>query len=172
MSKDIKVLYSVNDINKRISELADQINLDYKGEELTVVGVLKGSFLFMADLVRKLEMPLRCDFLRVSSYQDDESTGVVRIQFDLSQPVKDKNVLLVEDIVDTGKTLEYLLSHLGQQHPKSMKVCSLLHKEEMGADGSKIDYLGFKVPSKFVVGYGLDSMGLYRSLPYIGYFGE
>lgn len=166
---DIKVLYSEADIQKRIDELALKITADYHGEEITVVGVLKGSFIFMSDLVRKIKAPLRCDFMRVASYENDENTGTVRMEFDLTQPIKDHNVLLVEDIVDSGKTLEYLLNHLKGQHPKSIRVCSLLLKEGMGNDPSLVDYVGFKVPNKYVIGYGLDSKGLYRSLPFIGH---
>lgn len=168
-SKEIKVLFSEARIQRRVSELAKEIDRDFKGEELTVVGVLKGSFLFMADLVRKLKEPVRCDFVRVASYESDESTGVVRMEFDCTQPIHGQNVLLVEDIVDTGRTLEYLLKHLKQQKPKMLKICTLLHKEEMGTDPGMLDYVGFTSPNKYVVGYGLDSMGLYRSLPYIGY---
>jgi len=170
MSQEIKVLYSQDDIAKRIEELSSEINNAYNGEEVTVVGVLKGSFMFMSDLVKKLEMPIRCDFLRVASYENDKDSGIVRMEFDLTQPIHDQNVLLIEDIVDSGKTLKYLLKHLGQQDPKSLKVCSLLHKKEIGADPKMIDFVGFDVPDKFVIGYGLDSMGLYRSLPYVGYF--
>lgn len=170
MNKEIQKLYSESDIQKRISELAAQINEDFKGDEVTVVGVLKGSFIFMADLIRRLTVPLRCDFLRVASYENDESTGFVRMEFDLTQPIHDQHVLLVEDIVDSGRTLEYLLKHLNQQNPKSLKVCTLLHKDGMGADPKKLNYVGFTIPDKYVIGYGLDSLGLYRSLPYVGYF--
>lgn len=170
MEKKIEKLYTEEDINKRLDQLAAKIDGDYKGEEITVVGVLKGSFIFMADLVRRIKCPTRCDFMRVASYENDESTGYVRMEFDLTQPIHDQHVLLVEDIVDSGRTLTYLLKHLKQQSPKSLKVCTLLHKEDMGADPGMIDYKGFTVPNKYVIGYGLDSMGLYRSLPYIGYF--
>lgn len=132
--------------------------------------MLKGSFLFMADLIRRLNMPLRCDFLRVASYENDEDTGIIRMEFDLTQPIHDQHVLLVEDIVDSGKTLDYLMRHLTQQKPKSLKAVSLLFKDGHGADKGKVDYIGFDIPDKFVVGYGLDSLGLYRSLPYVGYF--
>ncbi len=170
MTKEIHKLYSEEEIQSRISELAETINQDYKGEEITVIGVLKGSFIFMADLVRKLNVPVRCDFIRVASYENDESTGIVRMEFDLTQPIHDQNVMIVEDIIDSGRTLKYLRGHLGQQNPKSLKVCSLLYKKDMGADRSTVDYLGFEIPNKFVIGYGLDSVGLYRDLPYIGYF--
>lgn len=169
MSKGIRELYSEKEIETRVAELAEEINADFGQHEITVVGVLKGSFLFMADLVRRLKMPVRCDFLRVASYESDESTGVIRMEFDCTQPINGQNVLLVEDIVDTGRTLEYLLRHLRQQDPKMLRVCTLLYKEGMGTDPSELDYIGFAIPNKYVVGYGLDSMGLYRSLPYVGY---
>ena len=170
MSEEVKVLYYEEEIEKRLLEVASEINSFYNGEEVTVIGVLKGSFLFMADLIRKLDMPLRCDFLRVSSYENDEDTGIIRMEFDITQSIHGQHVLLVEDIVDSGKTLAYLMKHLNQQGPKSVKACSLLFKKGQGADRSLVDYVGFEVPDKYVVGYGLDSMGLYRSLPYIGYF--
>lgn len=168
--RGIKVLYSEKEIGERILGLAEEINKDYDDEEVTVIGVLKGSFLFMADLVRKLNMPLRCDFLRVASYENDEDTGIIRMEFDITQPIHNQNVLLIEDIVDSGKTLKYLKKHLLQQEPKSVRACSLLFKKGRSADKSGVDYVGFEIPDKFVVGYGLDSLGLYRSLPYIGYF--
>jgi len=168
--KNIEVLIKEDAIQKRIRELAKEINADHAGaKELVVVGVLKGAFLFMADLVRHLNMPVRCDFLRVSSYQHDVNTGAVRMEFDLTQPINDSNVLLVEDIVDTGNTLRYLLEHLHAKKPKSLKVASLLYKD-VGKARNLVHYVGFDVPNKYVIGYGLDSEGLYRSLPYVGVF--
>lgn len=170
--ENIKILYSKEDIQNRIKAMAEIINNDYKNEELIVIGVLKGSFIFMADLVRELNMPVKCDFMRVSSYQDDESTGIVRMEFDITRSVHNHNVLLIEDIVDSGRTLVYLKKHLEQQTPKSFKICSLLHKKDMGVPSKEIDYIGFTIPNKFVIGYGLDSRGLYRDLPYVGYVEE
>lgn len=170
MPNNIKVLYSEGQIDKRIDELAKKINEDYHGEEITLVGVLKGCFVFMADLVRQLKIPVRCDFVRVSSYEDDKSTGVVRMEFDVTQPVTDQHIILVEDIVDSGRTIGYLKKHLLQGDPKSLKVCTLLHKDGMGVDPKDIDYIGFTVPQKYIIGYGLDSVGLYRNLSYVGYF--
>lgn len=172
MKREIKKLCSEVEIKKRVSEIAREINSAFQGQEVTVIGVLKGAFLFMADLVRELTIPVRCDFVRVSSYKNDKSTGIVRLEFDVTQPVKEQNVLLIEDIVDSGRTLDYVLKHLRQQKPKNLKVCTLLYKEGMGTDKSQLDYIGFSIPNKFVIGYGLDSMGLYRTLPYIGYFEE
>lgn len=168
MESQIETLISAAEIQKRIEELGSRIVLDYRGKDLVVVGVLKGSFIFMADLVRQIPLPLACDFLRVVSYDHDRSTGVIRMEFDMTQPVAGKDVLLIEDIVDTGNTLRYLLKHLESKKPKSLKVCSLLYKEVGSGIRDKIDYLGFNVPSEYVIGFGLDSEGLYRSLPYIG----
>lgn len=169
MESKLEVLYSAQQIEQRVVEIGKQIDFDYKDEPLVVVGVLKGSFLFMADLVRAIRKPLRCDFLRVSSYDRDVSTGVVRMDFDLTQSIEGDNVLLVEDIVDSGRTLSFLKQHLQTKKPKSLKVCSMLYKN-MGTDNRHLaDYVGFEIPNHFVIGYGLDSEGLYRSLPYIGY---
>lgn len=170
MQNEIKVLFEKEKIDRRISELATQIDQHANGAQLTVIGVLKGAFVFMSDLVRMIKSPLKCDFLRVSSYKNDKSTGTIRMELDITQPIVGENVLLVEDIVDTGITLRHLLDHLKTKGPKSLKVASLLYKET-GNDMRKfVDYVGFEVPNKYVIGYGLDSEGLYRSLPYIGYF--
>lgn len=166
----IETIITSEQIQKRISELAVDINRDHgKKEELVVVGVLKGAFMFMSDLVRHLRMPVRCDFLRVSSYNHDMNTGIVRMEFDLTQPIADKDVLLVEDIVDTGNTLKHLLEHLYAKRPRTLQVASLLYKD-VGKVRSLINYIGFDVPNRYVIGYGLDSEGLYRSLPYVGAF--
>ncbi len=164
----IDILVTEKEIQERIRELASEIERDFAGEdEITVVGVLKGSFIFMADLVRSIKIPLRCDFLRVASYEHNHSTGMVRMEFDLTQPVAGKSVLIIEDIVDTGNTLKFLLEHMHSKKPKKLKVASLLYKN-VGKVRSLVDYVGFNVPEKFVVGYGLDDEGLLRSLPYIG----
>lgn len=169
MESKLEVLYSAQQIEQRVVEIGKQIDADYKDEPLVVVGVLKGSFLFMADLVRAIRKPLRCDFLRVSSYDHDVSTGVVRMDFDLTQSIEGDNVLLVEDIVDSGRTLSFLKKHLETKRPKSLKVCSMLYKN-IGINNQHLaDYVGFEIPNHYVIGYGLDSEGLYRSLPYIGY---
>jgi len=169
-NREIEVLLSKEEIEGRIAEMAKQIDADFPDGELVVVGVLKGSFIFMADLVRQISRPLACDFIRVSSYESDQSTGVVRMEFDMTQPIAGKDVLLVEDIVDTGRTLRYLISHLEAKNARKLKVASMLYKE-MGTDSKRlVDYIGFEVPKRFVVGYGLDSEGVYRSLPYVGAF--
>ena len=172
MEKGLDILITTAELQKKIEELGKKIGDHYRGKNLTVVGVLKGSFIFMADLVRQLHIPLTCDFIRVASYDKDRSTGVVRMEFDMTQPIAGKDVLLVEDIVDTGKTLRYLLHHLENQKPASLKVCSLLFKDVGTGIRDKIDYLGFTVPNRYVLGYGLDSEGLYRSLPYVAAFRE
>lgn len=168
--QSINVLVSSQEIQSRVEVLGAAITRDYQGKDLVVIGILKGSFIFMADLVRTIQLPLSCDFLRVSSYSKDKSTGVVRMDFDLTQSIFGKDVLLVEDIVDTGNTLKYLLSHVANNKPNSLKVCSLLFKDVGSGMRDKIDYLGFTVPDRYVIGYGLDSEGLYRSLPYVGAF--
>lgn len=166
----IEILFAKADIERRIEQLAQDIEKDFSGGDLVVVGALKGAFIFMSDLVRKINRPLACDFIRISSYEHDHDTGVVRMEFDMTQPIQDKDVLLVEDIVDSGKTLRYLINHLQSKKPRKLKVASLLYKE-MGTDSRKlIDYVGFEVPKRFVIGYGLDSQGIYRSLPYVGAF--
>lgn len=169
MRKNIEVLFTAERIQERVAELAKSIEKGIPADgEFVVVGVLKGAFIFMSDLVRGIRRPLACDFLRVSSYDHDKSTGLVRMEFDMTQPVAGKHVLLVEDIVDTGRTLRHLIEHLKTKEPASLKVASLLFKD-VGSDMRKfVDYIGFEVPNKFVVGYGLDTEGLHRSLPYIG----
>lgn len=167
-----EVLLTPEQIQERIRELGAQISKDLGDSEIVVVGVLKGSFIFMADLVRALQGHLTCDFLRVSSYDQDRSTGVVRLEFDLTQSIEDKNVLLVEDIVDSGRTLRYLLRHLQTKRPAKLRVASLLYKALHPEVRGLIDYCGFTVPDHYIVGYGLDSHGLYRALPYIAYKGS
>ena len=168
-TEGVRVLISESDLQAKVTELGKAITRDYAGEELTLVGVLKGSFLFMADLCRQIELPLTCDFLGLSSYHGRTRTsGVIRITSDLNQPVEGRHVLVVEDIIDTGLTMEYLLENLRTRLPKSIKVCTLLHKPERKKVETPIDYLGFTVPNEFVVGYGLDYLGRYRNLRFVG----
>lgn len=153
----------------RVRELGAQITTDYAGQEVTVLGVLNGSFIFMADLVRAIELPVRCDFLGLSSYGSaTESSGVVAITKDLSGPVEGRHVLVVEDIIDTGLTMAYLLQNLRTRRPASVKIVSLLSKPARRQVEVTIDYLGFTIEDRFVIGYGLDFDGKYRNLPYIG----
>jgi hypoxanthine phosphoribosyltransferase len=168
-TEGVRVLISEAEIQAKVTELGKAITRDYADEELTLVGVLKGSFLFMADLCRHIELPLTCDFLGLSSYHGETRTsGVIRITSDLNQPVEGRHVLVVEDIIDTGLTMEYLLENLRTRLPRSIKVCSLLHKPERKKVDTPIDYLGFTVPNEFVVGYGLDYLGRYRNLRFVG----
>ncbi|MBI4365549.1 MAG: hypoxanthine phosphoribosyltransferase [Deltaproteobacteria bacterium] len=162
-------LFTAEQIQTRIQELARLIEREFHGNELVAVGVLKGAFVFMADLVRALKLPVRCDFLRVHSYEEDRSTGVVRLELDLTQSIVDQDVLLIEDIVDSGRTLKYLLKHIQAKRPRRVRVASLLYKELKPELKPLIDFLGFTVPDVYVIGYGLDSQGLYRSLPYVGH---
>ncbi len=164
-----EVMLSKEQIEKRVQEMGAQISKDYAGEEITVVGVLNGSFIFMADLVRQLSVHLHCDFLGLSSYGSaTESSGVVAITKDLAGPVEGRHVLVIEDIVDTGLTLSYLLENLSTRKPASLKIASLLSKPARRRVDVKADYVGFTIEDRFVVGYGLDYDGKYRNLPYIG----
>ncbi|MEZ4471657.1 MAG: hypoxanthine phosphoribosyltransferase [bacterium] len=170
-SKQIEVMLSAEDIAARIAELGRQITRDYKDLSggLVLVGVLRGCFVFLADLARAIDLPLEVDFLGVSSYGEaQESSGVVRMTQDLSRPVAGKHVLVVEDIVDTGLTLKYLLENLETRHPASVKVAALLHKPARTRVENPIDYLGFEIPDRFVIGYGLDFQSKLRNLPFIG----
>ncbi len=165
----IRPLFDAERIARRVAELGREITRDYAGKDLLVVGILSGSFVFMADLVRHIDLPLRVDFMAVSSYGDGtKSSGVVRILKDLNRGIDDRHVLLVEDIVDTGLTLHYLIENLSTRGPLSLKVCTLLDKAEARVRDVPIDYTGFPCPDAFVVGYGLDAAGLHRNLPYIG----
>jgi hypoxanthine phosphoribosyltransferase len=167
MTEPHETLLSTDEIQARVAALGKQITEDYQDKDLVVVGVLKGAFVFMSDLIRNIDVPLTCDFLRVSSYKGGSSTGIVRLDLDLSQSITDKDVLLVEDIVDTGQTLRYLLDHLQAKQPASLKVCALLYNAINPKIRDDLDYIGFTIPDCYVVGYGLDINGMYRSLPYV-----
>ena len=163
------VLIDANTIAAKVRELAARITRDYRGKELTVVSVLKGSFVFAADLIREVDLPLQVDFLGVRSYGDStETSGVVQITSDLSQSVENRDVLLVEDIVDTGLTLRFLLDNLATRAPRTLKLAALLNKPARTRIPLTIDYLGFTIEDVFAVGYGLDCAQRYRNLPYIG----
>ena len=167
---NLEVLYSAEQIAARVAELGAQIAADYADKDLIVIGVLKGSCVFMADLIRATDLPLAIDFMAVSSYKDGtKSTGDVEILKDLNQPIRGKDVIIAEDIVDTGLTLFRLMEILGSRGANSIKIASLLDKPEPRIKKElKIDYCGFQIPNKFVVGYGLDVAGRYRNLPFIG----
>lgn len=166
---NLEVLFTETQIRERVAALGAEITSDYQGKDLVLVGVLKGSCVFMADLMRAIELRLSIDFMSVSSYKDGtKSTGDVEILKDLSNSIRDKDVLVVEDIVDTGLTLSRLLEILGSRGARSVRLASFLDKPEPRIKKElKIDYTGFIVPNKFVVGYGLDAAGRYRNLPFI-----
>ena len=164
-----KELLGTQTLADRITELGAQIGADYAGKSLVLLCVLKGSFVFAADLARAIDLPLRVEFLGVRSYGDDtRSSGVVQITLDLTRPIAGENVVIVEDIVDTGLTLSYLKEQLLARNPASVRVCALLHKQSRSVRPVEIDYLGFTVDDVFVVGYGLDHAEKYRNLPYVG----
>jgi hypoxanthine phosphoribosyltransferase len=173
-SEPFHELISAEVLNKRVAELGATITADYRelieSKEVVVVGVLKGSILFMADLVRHIALPVSLDFISISSYGDaTESSGIVQITQDLSRPIEGRHVVVVEDIVDTGHTVHYLLENLATRRPASLRLCALLHKPARSERKVDIDYLGFTIENKFVVGYGLDVAQKYRNLPFIGY---
>ena len=169
LASDVEVLHDADTIARRVRQLGEEITEAYDNGPLTVVVILKGSFVFAADLIRHIDLPLSVDFMGLSSYgAETQSSGVVRITQDLSQPIEGRHVLVVEDIIDTGLTMKYLLGNLATRRPKSTKVCALLHKPARAEHAIDIDYLGFTIPDAFVVGYGLDYAERYRNLPFIG----
>jgi hypoxanthine phosphoribosyltransferase len=160
-------------LRARVRAIGRDIRRDSRGKDLVLVGVLKGSFVFMADLARSIDLPLACDFLKVSSYGSrTASSGTLTFDFDVSHPLKRKHVVLVEDIVDTGLTASRVLRAVRSKRPASVRLCALLHKPGRSRTPVRIDYLGFTIPNRFVVGYGLDFDGLHRNLPYIGVLEE
>jgi len=170
MHDDIaQVLFSEKEIQARIHELGRQISADYQGEDLLLVCVLKGAVTFLADLMRAITIPHAVDFMAISSYgASTESSGVVRILKDLDTNISGRSVLIVEDIIDTGRTLNYITQNLKTRNPKSVRICTLLSKPSRRELQIHLDYVGFEIPNKFVIGYGLDFAEIYRSLPYIG----
>lgn len=170
MKNDIeKILLSEQDLADISDRIGAQITKDYDGKEILVVGVLKGSSLFMSDLIRKIDLPLQIDYMVVSSYgTSTESSGVVQIVKDLQHSIADKHILIVEDIVDSGLTLAYLQKILKGRGPASVKICTLLDKPARRKKNVKIDYVGTDVPDEFIVGYGIDYAEYYRNLPYVG----
>lgn len=169
MTNDVKeVLFSREVISAKVEELGKKITEDYKGKDLVVVGVLKGANVFMADLIREINLPLEMDFMAVSSYGlSTESSGVVKIIKDLDKGIEGKDVLVVEDIIDTGLTLKYLCNNLMEREASSVKICTLLDKPERRKVDVPIDYKGFEIPDEFIVGYGIDFAEKYRNLPYV-----
>jgi len=163
-----RVLISEEEIQQRIRELADQINRDYEGKQLLLLCILKGGLMFLADLAKHITVPLAMDFIGISSYGDaTQSSGVVRITKDLEDSIEGKHVLIIEDIIDSGLTLSYLVNNLAIRKPASLKICTLLDKQVNREVDIPVDYVGFTVPNEFLVGYGLDYCELYRNIPYI-----
>jgi len=164
-----RILIDAEELSTRVVELGRQISDDYRDREPILVGVLTGAVIFLADLVRAMDIPLQLDFISVSSYGAAiQSTGIVKITGDLSRSIEGRHVLLVEDIIDTGRTITYLRRNLETRHPESLRVCTLLDKVERRQVPVELDYVGFTIPDEFVVGYGLDYAGLHRNLPYLG----
>ena len=170
MREVIRPLISSEDIARRVDEIAREITRDYQGQTVTLICLLKGGVIFMVDLSRKLNVPVEFDFMEISSYGDGlVSTGIIKINKDLENPITNKHVILVEDIIDTGKTLSHVCKHLNDQHPASLKICTLLVKKaRWEVQDFNPDYVGFEIPDEFVVGYGLDYAQKYRNLNYVG----
>lgn len=169
MSEHINVLLPEEEVDARIQAMGEQISRDYQGKQVHLICVLKGGSFFLCELAKRITVPVSLDFMSVSSYGGGtESKGVVKIVKDLDESIRDKDVLVVEDIVDSGRTLSYLLEMLRSRGPKSLRLCTLLDKPDRRVVDVDVDYTGFQIPDKFVVGYGLDYDQRYRNLPYIG----
>ncbi len=169
MAEHVRVLLTEEEVDKRIQEIGDQISKDYAGKQIHLICVLKGGSFFMCELAKRITVPVSLDFMSVSSYgKDTKSSGVVKIVKDLDESIRDKDVLVVEDIVDSGRTLSYLMEMLRDRGPKSLRLCTLLDKPDRRVIDVNVNYTGFAIPDKFVVGYGLDYDQKYRNLPYIG----
>jgi hypoxanthine phosphoribosyltransferase len=163
-----EILVQPDDLKQKVREIGQQISADYSGKDLLLVCVLKGAVFFLADLMRHIEIPCEVDFMAVSSYgSETDSSGVVRILKDLDRPIAGRDVLIIEDIVDSGLTLQYLLRNLGAREPASLEVCALLTKPERRKVELPTRYVGFEIPDKFAIGYGLDVAERYRNLPYV-----
>lgn len=169
MADKIRVLLTEEEVDKRINEVAECINKDYAGKSIHLICILKGGVFFTCELAKRLKVPVSMDFMSVSSYGNGTtSSGAVRIVKDLDEPLEGKNVLIVEDIIDSGNTLHYLVEILYKRKPESIKICTLLDKPQRRVADVHVDYVGFEIPDEFVVGYGLDYAQKYRNLPYIG----
>lgn len=169
MAEKIRVMLTEEEVDARIQQIGEQISRDYEGRQVHLVCVLKGASFFMCELAKRITVPVTVDFMSVSSYgANTKSSGVVKIVKDLDEPLAGKEVVVVEDIVDSGRTLNYLLELLGQRGPRSLRLCTLLDKPERRVVEVHVDYMGFEIPDEFVVGYGLDYDQRYRNLPYIG----
>ncbi len=168
--KDINVLINKSRIEKRIDEIAKEIEKDYEGKEILFVGILKGSVPFMWELAKRVKNNVLFDFIEISSYENNEDTGILTLYKDLKDSPEGKDVLIVEDIIDTGKTLQCLVEHIKKQNPNSIKIATLLSKPSKRVYDLNVDYIGFKIEDKFVLGFGLDDNQNLRNLPYIGYY--
>lgn len=167
--EEINVLINKGKLEKRIEEMGKQIQKDYQGKEIVFVGILKGSVMFMAELAKNIKSSVELDFMDVSSYEGTESTKKVKINKDIRNSIGGKDVIIVEDIIDTGRTLTYVLEYLKQKNPNSIKIATMLSKPSRRVMELNVDYIGFAIEDQFVVGYGLDYNEKYRNLPYIGY---
>ena len=165
-----KPLLTTRQIQLKVKELAQNISKDYVGKEILAVGILKGSFMFFSDIVREIEVPLTLDFILASSYVKSETSGEVKIHYDIREDISDKHVLLIDDIVDTGITLNQIRERILSRFPLSLKICTFLDKKERREVDIPLDYVGYVIPNQFVVGYGLDYDNKYRNLPYISIF--
>ncbi len=165
---EVELLIEPQRLASRVRELGAQLTRDYRGKELTIVSILKGAVFFASDLVRAIDLPLTMEFLGVSSYLRTETTGEVRITSDMTKPMAGKDLLIVEDIIDTGLTMKFIIENLRARHPASVKVCALLEKPARARTRIQIDYRGFEIDDVFVVGYGLDHSERFRNLPFIG----
>ena len=169
MSETVRVMIPEEDVTKRIEEMGRQISEDYAGKQVHLICILKGGVFFACELAKQITVPVSIDFMSVGSYGDGtSSSGIVKIDKDLDETLEGKEVLVVEDIIDSGRTLSYLLEVLRKREPKSMRLCTLLDKPSRRVREVKVDYIGYKIPDEFVVGYGLDYKQKYRNLPYIG----
>lgn len=166
---NINVMYNEEQIQKRIKEMVEEIDKDYEGKSVLAVFVLRGAIYFAVDLTKKMKTPIELDFLRTSSYEGTESTGKINLDLDVKENLENRDVLIIEDIIDTGYTLDFLKKHILSKKPKSLKIAVLADKEKKRLVDVKADYVGFKIPNKYVVGYGFDYNNTYRNLPYIGY---
>ena len=169
MKETTRVLIPEDKVDERIAQLGEQISQDYAGRQVHLIGILKGSIFFICDLAKRITVPVTMDFMSVSSYgAGTKSSGVVKLIKDLDDPINGKDVLVVEDIIDSGRTLSYLLKNLSSRQPASIRLCTLLDKPERREVDVEVDYQGFRIPDEFVIGYGLDYDQRYRNLPYIG----
>lgn len=168
MSENISVMFSEQQVSDRICQMAEQISRDYEGKRLHLICILKGSVFFTCELAKRLTVPVTLDFMSVSSYGNGTTSGAVRLVKDLDEPIEGRDVLIIEDIIDSGRTLSYLMKNMHNRKPASLRLCTLLDKPDRRVTDVHVDYTGFEIPDAFVVGYGLDYAQEYRNLPYIG----